>query len=262
LSEVRLLRGDASATLTIANPARGNAMTPAMMADATRLLAELASDVGGGVCSLVVRGQGMRAFSAGYDLGALADETRERPNLVIPELIDLVQALLAFPGPTIAMLNGHAIGGGALLASLCDLRYARAGVRFRIPTTRIGILYPLAGLRRLVSLVGLGTAARVLMLGDDVSTDEGLAWQLYQGVEADVAALEARIGYVRTELAARAPLALRGSAVMLRSLSDGTPADGVAQLHADWLARCVASRDLAEGLAAARERRPPQFGGA
>lgn len=260
MSEVRLLRGDVSATLLIDNPSRGNAMTPSMMAAATDLIADLGSRHEGRPCSLVLQGAGDRAFSAGYDLGSLADETRERPNLVIPELIGMVDALLAFPGPTIAALNGHAIGGGALLATLCDLRLTRMGVRFRIPTTRIGILYPLAGLRRLVSLVGLGTAARILMLGDDVTPDEGRAWQLYQWVEEDRGALDARVARVTTDLARRAPLALQGTARMLRALTADVP-DAVARLHAEWLARCVASSDLAEGLAAARERRAPQFGG-
>lgn len=264
MSRVTLARGEHAATLLIDNPQRGNALTPAMMSDARDLLSGLAGAVreGDRVGALIVRGAGERAFCAGYDLASLAEETRARPGLVIPELLELVEVLVTFPSPTIAALNGHAIGGGALLASLCDLRYARRGVRFRIPTTRIGIVYPLPGLRRLVALLGFGRAAEVLLLADDVLDEQGLAWGLYQDLTDSMSDLEDRVEGVAQDLSRRAPLAIRGTLDVLRGGAGGLEPASVAELHAGWVAQCVASDDLAEGLAAARDRREPVFKGA
>ncbi|MCO4771660.1 MAG: enoyl-CoA hydratase/isomerase family protein [Deltaproteobacteria bacterium] len=264
MSRVHLQRGTHAATLVIDNPHRGNALTPAMMREASDLLSQLAGELratGGPFGGVVIRGAGDRAFCAGYDLATLEAETRTRPGLVIPELLDLVEVIQQFPVPTIAALHGHAIGGGALLASLCDLRYARGGVRFRIPTTRIGIVYPLDGLRRLAALLGLGRATEVLLLAEDVSTENGLLWGLYQEVSVSPDALSARIAEVTASLAARAPLAVSGTLAVLRSLGRGVDESQVQAWHAEWLARCVTSDDIVEGLQAARERRTPSFRG-
>jgi enoyl-CoA hydratase/carnithine racemase len=265
LSSVRLDRGPRSATLVIDNPARGNALTPVMMASAVALLAGLAAELREEITpfgALVIRGAGSRAFCAGYDLSSLQEETRARPNLVIPELLSLVEQLRSFPVPTIAALNGHAIGGGALLASLCDLRYARMGTRFRIPTTRIGIVYPLAGLRRIVSLLGPGRALDVILLAEDVDAATAERWGLYQRVVDTESALVSLVASVVRDLADRAPLAVRGATHVVRGLADGLGDGALRSLHASWLAQCVASDDLGEGLSAARERRPPTFQGA
>jgi enoyl-CoA hydratase len=264
LSLVRLERGPRSATLVIDNPDRGNALTPAMMQRASDLLRGLSDELVDPVTpygALVLRGAGDRVFCAGYDLSSLAAETATRSDLVIPELLSLLEALSTFPVPTIAALHGHAIGGGALLASLCDLRYCKAGVRFRIPTTRIGILYPLAGLRRLVALLGPGRALEVLLLADDIDAETGSAWGLYQGVAATARELDELVESVVGSLAARAPLASRGTLGLVRALADSADTAAVEALHAGWLARCVASDDLSEGLDAAQERRVPIFGG-
>lgn len=235
-----------------------------MMAQAAALVRSLGEELnasgGAGFGALIIRGAGERAFCAGYDFASLAEQTSERPDRVIPELMDVLAAFEQFPFPIIAALNGHAVGGGALLASLCDLRYAREGARFRIPTSRIGIVYPLAGIRRLVALVGLGRAMEVLLIADDVSSDQGVAWGLYQGVvPADE--LDSRVHRVARALADRAPLSIQGNTQTLRALRSGAGEETIASLHGHWLARCVASSDLAEGLAAAAERRPPRFQG-
>lgn len=262
MPSVHLTRTGHGATLTIDNRARGNALTPVMMQEMASQVAVLAAELeesGDPFGALVIRGAGDRTFCAGYDLDSLHAETQERPDLVIPELLELLECLTGFPGTTIAALQGHAIGGGALLASLCDLRYARRGVRFRIPTTRIGILYPLPGLRRLVALLGLGRATELLLLAEDLRPEQGLAWGLYQEVLDGPATLFERLDAVARSLARRSPLATRGALGVLRRLGAGE--GGVDELHAHWLARCVASEDLDEGLRAARERREPVFRG-
>ncbi len=251
----------AVALLSIDNPARGNALTPAMMAELASILDKLAGAVG----ALVLRGSGDRVFCAGYDLSHLGDVQVDGDEAGTwadrsPELMLVVDAVRAFPAPIIACLNGHAIGGGALLASLCDLRVARPGVRFQVPAARIGVMYPLQGLRRMVALIGLGRAAHVLLLGDSIDTERGTIWGLYDDV-VPAEEVEARALEIAGEIAANAPLATAGMKALLNAIEEDMPSDAVAALHASWTQRCLSSTDLAEGIAAARERRPPAFSG-
>lgn len=250
-------RRGAVGLLTLDNPQRGNALAPADML----ALGELLDEIAGDVRALVIRGAGDRVFCAGYDLARLSD-VRDgdggRWADRFPELVFAVDAYRRFPWPIVACLNGHAIGGGALLASLSDLRVARPGVRFQIPASRIGVMYPLEGLRRLVSLVGVGRCAELLLGGGAVDAERGLAWGLYNEVVDDP---ETRALAWAEELCERAPLTIQGIRALLLSLDEGRGEEAVLALHAHWTARCVTSSDLAEGIAATREGRAPRFEG-
>lgn len=208
----------------------------------------------------VVAGAPGRAFCSGYDLSQLPAGPGEGSwNERFPELTAMLAALERFPGVLIAEVGGHAIGGGALLAAGCDFRIAQTGASFRIPATRLGVMYPLEGIQRLVALVGLGRATDLLLTGRSVSADEALAWGLYREVvEPDP--LPGRTRALAEELADRAPLAVSGLRAVLRAYGAGAT-DVVRALHSEWTGRCIESRDLAEGLAAALERREPRFEG-
>jgi enoyl-CoA hydratase/carnithine racemase len=243
--------------LTLDNPSRGNALTPADML----ALGEMLDEASAQVRALVIRGAGDRVFCSGYDLATLpavqdgdGDSWSER----FPELVAAVSAHRRFPWPMVACLNGHAIGGGGLLATLCDLRVARPGVRFQIPASRIGVMYPLEGLRRLVSLVGQGRAAEILLDGGPIDTDRGLAWGLYNALDDDP---EGRAMALAEGLASRAPFPIQGIKSLMLALEDGAGEGAVQALHAQWTKRCVLSTDLAEGVAAVQGRRPPNFQG-
>lgn len=249
------------ALLSIDNAARGNALTPAMMGELASILGDLAGQIG----ALVIRGVGDRVFCSGYDLNHLGDVQVSEDEAGTwadrsPELMLAVDAARAFPAPIIACLNGHAIGGGALLASLCDLRVARPGVRFHVPAARIGVMYPLQGLHRLVALIGLGRAAHVLLLGQPIDTERGIIWGLYDDVvPADQ--VEERALEMARQIATNAPLAVAGMKALLNGIEGDMPSAALTELHAAWTRRCLASADLGEGIAAARGRRPPAFEG-
>lgn len=250
-------RRGAVGLLTLDNPSRGNALTPQDMLELGQLLDAVSADVR----ALVIRGAGDRVFCSGYDLSRLSEvqeATGDRWADRFPELVSAIAAYRRFPWPMIACVNGHAIGGGALLASLCDLRVARPGVRFQIPASRIGVMYPLEGLRRLVALVGVGRCAELLLGGGAVDAERGLAWGLYNELVDDP---EARALALAEELASRSPLAIQGMKALLLSLEDAGGEDAVQALHALWTRRCVTSSDLAEGIAAVQEGRSPRFEG-
>jgi enoyl-CoA hydratase/carnithine racemase len=216
---------------------------------------------------VILSGAGERAFCTGYDLTELrsaapkpGSDPPEDWASSFPELTELLRAIEAFPMPLIASLGGHAIGGGALLASFCDFRIARQGVRFEVPASRLGVIYPLEGIRRLVALVGSPRAASILLRAASIDTAQGLACGLYEAVVA-TAELDEAVNGLADELASRAPLAVAGMRATLRGLALGRPDTELSRLHHGWTARCMSSDDLAEGLRAALGRTEPSFEG-
>lgn len=216
---------------------------------------------------VVLSGAGKRAFCTGYDLeelrSAAPDSGSSPPEdwaANFPELTELLRAIEDCPVPLIASLGGHAIGGGALLASFCDFRIARTSVRFQVPASRLGVLYPLEGIRRLVALVGSGRAASILLRAAPIDTTEGRHCGLYEEVVA-AEDLDLTVDKLASDLAGRAPLAVRGMRRILRGLAMGQSAAELAELHQLWTTRCLSSADLSEGLSAAIARREPRFEG-
>ena len=245
------------------NPTRGNALTPGMMLDLASALRESSDD---SLRVAILRGSGDRIFCSGYDLSALqlvgapGDDPPEDWSQRFPELTELLRALEEFPVPLIAAVNGHAIGGGALLASFCDFRIARSGATFRIPATRLGVLYPLEGIRRLVALIGGARGSSCLLTASAISTSQGLDWGLYEDV-VDGEALDDRVEELADLLCGRAPLSVRGLRAILRALAQDETESALRSLHHSWTSRCLGSEDLAEGITAVVDRRDPQFRG-
>lgn len=266
-SHVRLHREGAVAVVTLDQPDRGNALGPRAMGEGAALIRAAAEDPD--VRALVLRGTGGRVFCSGYDLrelGAVGDEVHGDTDLarvgqVVPELAELWQALSGFPWPTIAQINGHAIGGGALLSTACDLRYLAAGARWSIPAARIGIFYPLFGIRRLAALIGLARTTEVLLFADSIDPERGERWGLFHEV-VPPAQLASRVHEVAAELATRAPLSLQALCATLRACGTEAQPNEIIELHGRWMGRCVQSQDLVEGISAVLERRPPSFIGA
>ena len=104
----------------------------------------------------------------------------------------------------------------------------------------------------------MGRCAELLLGGGAVDTERGLAWGLYNELAEDP---EERALALAEELAARAPLAVQGMKSLLLALEDGAGEGALQALHAQWTKRCVLSSDLAEGIAAVQQRRPPRFEG-
>lgn len=248
------------ALITIDNPGRGNALSQSMMLDLTTALRDAAH-----ARVTIIKGGGGKAFCSGYDLSEMpsghADEEPDSWDDRFPELSAMLRAFEEFPAPLIAQVNGHAIGGGALVAATCDFRLAQTGACFQVPVSRIGILYPLEGVRRLVALVGQARASEILLLGDPVPAERSLEIGLW-GQVVPPEELAGRVDALATTIERRAPLSVAGFRAVLRAEALGLPDEAVRALHHRWTSRCLGSADLAEGLAAAAERRAPRFQGA
>ncbi|MBW2269871.1 MAG: enoyl-CoA hydratase/isomerase family protein [Deltaproteobacteria bacterium] len=254
------------ATVTFNDPDRLNAMTEAMgraFAEETRQLAGDAS-----LRAVVLTGAG-RAFSAGGDLDwieAQADaarsasgEARADIRKYMRSFYGLFLSLRELPCPTIAAVNGHAVGAGLCVALACDMRLASRQARLRLNFSLLGLHPGMGATWTLPRLVGPAHAAELLYSGRSLDGEEAARIGLVnRALEPDAVVPEAR--KLAAAIAGAAPLANRG---IKRALAQSAGATLTEQLdfEASEQARCFESEDVREGLAALREHRRPGFRG-
>ncbi|WP_333904154.1 enoyl-CoA hydratase [Achromobacter insolitus] len=254
--QIQVERQDGVATLTVCHPERRNAMTLAMWQQLAAALRELE---GTGVRVLVLTGAGSRAFVSGADISEF-DQARDGQAVVARYNHAVAQAqqmLAEFSAPTVALIQGACMGGGIGLALACDLRYASASARFRMPAARLGLGYSLADMRRLVDVVGAASAFDLFytarILDAEQAERRGLVHERY--ADDDFARqTQARV----RGIAANAPLSLRAAkAAILATMSPAAPA-GTEAIDA-LVRQCFDSADYAEGRRAFAEKRDPVF---
>lgn len=245
--------------LLIDNPLKRNALDFRALDE---LEAECRAAAEDGVRCLLLRGAGDEAFSAGFDLAELGQVNArgERPDEAVERTADLLAAVGC---PTVAFLNGAAIGAGCELAATCDLRVAREGVALGLPPAKLGVVYPEGGLRRLLQLVGGARTRELFFLGRPVDAHVAHAWGLVnrlvpaEGAEAAALALA-------EEIARNAPLAVQGMKRILQLL-EASHERGLSAAEREEIAslrrRAFESQDIQEGRRAIAERRPPRFQG-
>jgi enoyl-CoA hydratase/carnithine racemase len=215
-----------------------------------------------GARCLVLRGAGDQAFSSGFDLAEIGGTNArgDRPDEAVERAAD---ALAAVPMPTVAFLNGLAVGGALELAVTCDVRVARAGVLLQMPPAKLGVVYPEGGLRRFLDLVGSARTRELFLSGRGVTAEVAQDWGLVNAV-APAAEAEARALALAAELAGNAPLAVQGMKRILRLL-EAAHERGLSPGERDEISalrrRAFESEDLVEARRAFAEKRPPRFRG-
>jgi enoyl-CoA hydratase/carnithine racemase len=204
-----------------------------------------------------------RMFSAGYDIGGLPKEgfSAAAEKLVAHPFTEAITAIEQFPFPTIAALNGHAIGGGLELALACDLRLAAASAKLGMPPARLGLVYSHDGLNRFMQVIGPARTRELFYTAKTISADRAVEWGLVNEVLEDDQVEQGSLALART-IVANAPLSLRGNKRVIAALAHGAPLDSDTEAELAELRRaCFLSDDFREGVEAFSQKREPRWRG-
>jgi enoyl-CoA hydratase len=247
---IPVVREGAVAVVTIDREEALNALDVATLTELRDALRDLRDDAG--ARAVVLTGAGEKAFAAGADIKymtGLGPEQAAAWGALGHETANLLETM---PKPTIAAINGFALGGGCELALACDLRYASAGARFGQPEINLGLVPGWGGTQRLARVCGIGFAKDLVLTGRTVDAEEALRAGL---VTAVVDPVLAQALETATALAAKSPVAL-AVAKRLLNLSPGA-----LEREIEEFGGLFGSADAREGLTAFAEKREPRFVG-
>ncbi len=251
-----LEQADGVVTVTINRPEKRNALNTRVRRELVQALDRVREDDAARV--VIVTGAGARAFVAGADVREFAGRTAAQQQAAMEER-RVFDEVAAFPKPTIAMVNGYALGGGCELALACDLRVAGRSARFGQPEIKLGLLPGGGGTQRLSRLVGPGRAMRMVLTGEMVAAEEAERIGLADLVVAD-AELPRRTMALARQIAAHSPVAVRMAKEALRAAVELPLAQGL-ERERELFLEAFASEDATEGIAAFLEKREPRFRG-
>ena len=250
-----LRREGRRASIVIDRPGKKNAIDEAAWRALTDVAAAIAADPE--VAVVVVRGAG-GAFSAGADIGefvALAEADEARRDAFADAVRDGEEAVASIPQPTIALIDGACVGGGCQIALACDMRIAGSTARFGVTPAKLGIVYPVASTRRLVTAVGPSAAKELLFTGRLIDAETAAAIGLVDRA-VRLERLEAEVDELAAAIAANSQYSLAAAKRTVDALGDPEP--DLAALEALWRGG-FSGEDLVEGARAFLDKRPPRF---
>jgi enoyl-CoA hydratase len=255
-SEILYQRAERNGTIwaemALNRPEKANALTLTMMATLANLVGEIESDRE--VRAVVLRGRG-RFFCAGGDIEAWGSlSPQEMAERWILPGIRVLNRLAALPVPVIAVLSGHALGGGLELALAADVRIAQKSAKLGVPEVALGMISGWGGVRRLAETIGVARARHLTLLGESITADEALDWGLVTAVADNEAGLEDQLASWLERLSANAPGAIALTKGILATMHGD-----FAHHHASAAAQASGTVDCREGVRAFLEKRKPVF---
>ncbi|HEX9641515.1 MAG TPA: enoyl-CoA hydratase-related protein [Candidatus Krumholzibacteria bacterium] len=246
---------DGIAHIIIQRPKVLNALNRETLVELDELLIQLGTDEK--VRVLLVRGEGEKAFVAGADIKELAENSALSSNLHAKFGQSVMDRLENLGKPSIAAINGYALGGGLELALACTLRIASSNAKLGLPEITLGIIPGFGGTQRLSRVIGRGRAMHMILSGRPVSADDALAF----GIVSELAApeeLDARALDLAHTLAGYSAVTLRLAEETVRRGLEMNLTDGLAY-EASQFGLAAASDDYQEGMQAFLGKRAPAF---
>jgi len=251
---------EAVARLTISNPERRNALDHEILDALAELMPTLVRGIE--VRCVVVTGTG-EIFSAGYDIAGIPDETfaDDAEALVAHPFHEAMEAVGGHPYPVIAAINGACLGGGLELAVRCDLRLCARSAKLGMPPAKLGLIYGHTGLQKFIDVVGVARTKELFLTGRTMSGPRAMAIGLVHDTVPDEKLTETALE-VAAEIAANAPLSMRGNKQAIEALSSYPRLTAEQERELVELRRsCFESEDLREGIRAFAEKRRPRWRG-
>ena len=254
---VKLERGDGGIVLlTVDRQDKLNALNPQVTEEIGQALLDAEQDE---PRAIIVTGAGERAFVAGADISEMS---RMEP-LEAKRFTEVGHAAMALldksPIPTIAAVNGFALGGGCELALACDIRIAAENALFGFPEVGLGILPGMGGTQRLPRLIGPALAKELIFSGRRIDAAEAKEIGLVNRVVPEGEALDSA-RKLAAEIAANGPVAVRHAKTAANRALDVDLISGL-EYEADQFSLLFATKDAREGMGAFMEKRKPQFEG-
>jgi enoyl-CoA hydratase len=249
-------RSDRIAIVAVNRPDKRNALSSVVRRELVSVFDQLRADADTRV--VILTGAGDKAFIAGADIAEFAQRTPLEQRATMTGRV-MFEEIADFPKPTIAMINGFALGGGCELALACDLRVAARSARLGQPEIKLGIIPGGGGTQRLPRLVGFGNALRLIYTGELITAEEAQRIGLVEMV-LDDAELKPRTLELARTIAAHSPVALQLAKSAVRAALEAPLSAGL-RYERELFITAFASEDKREGVAAFLEKRPPVFRG-
>ena len=243
---------DQVATITLNRPEKLNAATPAMSKAIVAATEECNRN--DQIRCVIITGAGPKAFCAGSDIAELDSYATPWDFRNRADYCDAIHHLLK---PSVAAVNGYALGGGLETALSCDIRIASSNAKFAAPEIKLGWIGGGGMAALLAHSIGMSNAAMMIMTGDTIDAGRALTWGLVSEVVAPEALME-RARALAATIASRAPIAAETAKLNLRA-AFSMPLDKAMQYERDLQTICFATEDAQEGRAAFKEKRAPAF---
>lgn len=243
------------ALITIDRPKALNALNEKALTELDEALAQVAGTES--LRALIVTGGGERSFVAGADISEMVGYTTTQALSFAIKGHQVLARLEALPIPTIAAVNGFALGGGLELALACDLIYASESARLGLPEVSLGIIPGFGGTQRLTRLIGRARAKEIVLSGEPVSAAKAKEY----GLVLEVVRPEALLSFckgVAEKIASRGPIAVSQAKRAIEAGAD-LPLKDANELERQTFAVLFGTRDQREGMHAFLEKRQPSF---
>ena len=253
-----LLELGAVARLTLNNPPL-NLVTEELLVELDAALGQLEAADPGAVRAVVVSGNGERAFSAGSDVKAFESHTGAAGRAHFTREEAVFARLAELPMPTIAAIEGNALGGGLELALACDIRVASERANLGLPEVRLAVTPGAGGTQRLPRVVGVARAKELALTGRIIDADEAEQIGLVSRV-VPVGQAAAAAEQIAADISQRGPLAVREVKSLIDLSADADIGTGLAA-EIDASERVFKSEDMLEGAQAFVEKRQPHYRG-
>lgn len=245
------------AIMTLNRPEQANSLSAPMLDEINQIIQEITHDES--IRCLLITGAGSNVFCAGADLKERRLMTEAEAKAAVLSIQQTFIEIEAVSVPVIAVMNGHALGGGLELALACDLRIARAGARLGLPETGLAIIPGAGGTQRLPRLIGLGKAKELIFTGTPLQAEEAIQIGLIEHISLADTLMSDALALAK-QIAKNGPLALKEAKQAIQLSLDHDLHTGLTKEYESYL-RLIDTEDRTEGLRAFQEKRTPQYKG-